>query len=174
MHFLINAQKQFKRLSLKKKLENHSFRGIRKDGSQFDAVVSASGKFDEFGQLIELVGVITDNSHRAEVERQLLQAQRLESIGTLASGIAHDFNNILNNISGFSNQLKKYYNNPEKVKKYAETISQSADRGAQISTKLLSFARQKKSEIGQLNITTVINEVVETRTKPSCAAQRSR
>jgi nitrogen-specific signal transduction histidine kinase len=105
--------------------------------------------------------MISDNTHRKDIERQLLQAQKLESIGTLASGIAHDFNNILNNIYGFCSQLKKYHTNPVKVLKYAETISQSAERGAQISTKLLSFARQKNSDIGLLNIAAVIDEVVD-------------
>jgi len=144
-----------------KKIVHYEFHGKRKDGTLFDGIVNASGKFDADGRLVEIVGMITDNSHRKEIEQQLLQAQKLESIGTLASGIAHDFNNILNNISGFSNQILKYYLNPEKVRKYAETINQSAKRGAQISTKLLAFVRQKNSEIGPLKVTDVINEVVD-------------
>ncbi len=144
-----------------KQIEHFEFHGIKKDGSVFDGLVSASGKFDENGRLVEMVGMISDNTHRKDIERQLLQAQKLESIGTLASGIAHDFNNILNNIYGFCSQLKKYHTNPVKVLKYAETISQSAERGAQISTKLLSFARQKNSDIGLLNIAAVIDEVVD-------------
>ncbi len=143
------------------KIEHNEFHGIKKDGSLFTGQVSASGKFDAEGHLVEIVGMITDNTHRKEIEQQLLQAQKLESIGTLASGIAHDFNNILNNITGFSNQIMKYYLNPDKVRRYAETISQSAKRGAQISTKLLAFVRQKNSEIGPLKVIDVINEVVD-------------
>lgn len=149
------------KIAREQQIDHFDFHGIKKDGSVFDGIVSASGKFDVEGRLVEIVGMISDNSHRKDIERQLFQAQKLESIGTLASGIAHDFNNILNNIYGFCSQLKKYHTNPVKVLKYAETIGQSAERGAQISTKLLSFARQKNSDIGLLNIAAVVDEVVD-------------
>ncbi|MFA6541644.1 MAG: PAS domain S-box protein [Bacteroidota bacterium] len=144
-----------------KKLEQKEVQMKKRDGTVFTALINAIGKFNAKGQLLEIIGFLNDNSHRKDVERQLLQSQKLESIGTLASGIAHDFNNILNNISGFSQQLQKYYNIPEKVKKYADTISLSADRGTQLAAKLLSFARQRKSESAVVSVVDVLHEVVE-------------
>ncbi len=143
-----------------RKLEQVEVEMKKKDGTIFTGVINAMGKFNSKGQLLEIIGFIVDISHRKEVERQLLQSQKLESIGTLASGIAHDFNNILNNISGFSQQLQKYYDNPVKVKKYADTINLSAERGTQLATKLLSFARQRKSETMIVDVSEVIQEVV--------------
>jgi len=133
----------------------------KKDGEEFTASLTAIGNFSPSGELLEIVGYLTDETRSEEMEGQMMQAQKLESIGTLASGVAHDFNNILNNIYGFSQQLLKYHTDSARVLRYAETISKSAQRGTDIASKLLSFARQRKVEAALVNVEEVIGEVAQ-------------
>ncbi|HTO94652.1 MAG TPA: PAS domain S-box protein, partial [Bacteroidota bacterium] len=93
-----------------------------------------------------MLNVVRDITDRQLLELQLAQAQKMEGIGTLASSIAHDFNNILNNILGFTMQLRKHAADTAKVERYSQTIEKSAVRGAELSAQLLSFARKARRE----------------------------
>jgi two-component system cell cycle sensor histidine kinase/response regulator CckA len=147
-------------LERERKLEYHELELKRVDGSPVYVIQNAIGKFSDRGELIELKGYLFDNTERKKLEGQLHQAQKMDSIGTMASGIAHDFNNILNNILGFAMQLKKYTNNEVKVLKYSETIEKSALRGAELANQLLSFVRHKKRQNVPTTIADIVDEVV--------------
>jgi signal transduction histidine kinase/ActR/RegA family two-component response regulator len=95
---------------------------------------------DDSGQVINVVGVNIDVTARKKLEQQLLQAQRVESIGTLAGGIAHDLNNILAPIMMSIRYLKDTSHDAETMD-ILETIEESAKRGADIVRQVLSFAR---------------------------------
>jgi signal transduction histidine kinase len=76
------------------------------------------------------------------MEQQFYQAQRLESIGTLASGIAHDFNNLLTPILAVSQLLPlKFPNLDEQTRQLLTTVEDSAKRGANLVKQVLSFSR---------------------------------
>jgi len=142
---------------------------LRPDGQLIHCIENAIGVFDEKDQLIEYKGYVNDVTERKRLEEQLRQAHKMESIGTLASGIAHDFNNILNNVVGFTMQIKKHSSDPEKVLKYSQTIEKSATRGAELSSQLLSFARKAKRENVAVDVAQVVEEVFSicTETFPS-------
>ncbi len=137
---------------------------IRLDGTSFDAEVTAVGTTfngKPAGQVI--VQDITERK-RAEqehhrLEQQLLQAQRLEGIGTLASGIAHDFNNILNAIMGNASLLQLKPDDRDRVLARAGAILQATERGAQVVKQLLAFARKSEIQLRAMNINTLIREV---------------
>jgi len=95
---------------------------------------------DDAGKVTSVVGVNIDVTARKKWEQQLLQAQRVESIGTLAGGIAHDLNNILAPIMMSIRYLKDTAHDAE-TKDILETIEESAKRGADIVRQVLSFAR---------------------------------
>jgi PAS domain S-box-containing protein len=132
--------------------------GVRRGGEEFPAEASISqieiggGKF--------LTVILRDITERKKMEEQLRQAQKMESIGTLASSIAHDFNNVLNNVLGFAAQLKKYIHDETKVRKYIETIEKSAMRGAELSSQLLSFARTGRRASVPTNLYQIVGEVI--------------
>jgi two-component system cell cycle sensor histidine kinase/response regulator CckA len=84
-------------------------------------------------------------AQREKLQEQLLHAQKMESIGTLASGIAHDFNNLLNVISGYSAILRNAPNNAAAISESVETIQETVKRGASLIQQLLALAR--KTEI---------------------------
>jgi len=106
-----------------------------------------------------MLTVVRDITDRLLLELQLTQAQKMEGIGTLASSIAHDFNNILNNILGFTMQLRKHAADLAKVERYSQTIEKSAVRGAELSAQLLSFARKARRETAPVDIAELVDEM---------------
>lgn len=147
-------------LRRQKKIEYSESIGRRIDGRLIYLVGNVMGKFDEQGNLVEIVGYLMDITERKMLEQQLLQAQKMESIGTLVSGIAHDYNNILNNILGFASQIKKYSHDAHRVLRYASTIEKSASRGAELASQLLSFARKKDRGGERVDLREVVEELI--------------
>lgn len=135
-----------------------SLLGLRASGEEFPIEASIS-QIEVGGKHFSTV-ILRDVTERNRMEEQLRQAQKMESVGTLASGIAHDFNNVLNNVLGFSMQLKKYINDEARVRKYIDTIERSAQRGAELASQLLSFARTTRRDAGAMDLAQVANEVV--------------
>jgi PAS domain S-box-containing protein len=118
-----------------------------------------SGRPIEFDGEKYVLSISRDITDRLMLEQQLNQAQKMEGIGTLASSIAHDFNNILNNILGFTMQLKKHASEAEKVQRYCQTIEKSAVRGAELSAQLLSFARKTRRETSPVDVAALVDEM---------------
>jgi len=102
-------------------------------------------------------GDITD---RQNLEAQLRQSQKMESIGLLAGGVAHDFNNILTVIQGH-NSLLTTLPLPEEALDSARQIALAADRAANLTRQLLTFSRRQILQPKNLDL----NEVVSTMTK---------
>jgi len=132
--------------------------GVRGNGEEFP--IEASISQIEVGWKKLFTVILRDVSERNRLEDQLRQAQKMESIGTLASGIAHDFNNVLNNVLGFSMQLRKHIDDQIKVRKYVDTIERSAQRGAELAGQLLSFARSSRHHTLPTDVGTVCSEVI--------------
>jgi PAS domain S-box-containing protein len=95
---------------------------------------------DEKGQPKSVLEINADITEQKKLETQLLRAQRLESIGTLASGVAHDLNNILVPILIAAPVLRERLPDQERLK-FLDIIESSAQRGAQIVRQVLTFAR---------------------------------
>ena len=149
---------------IKRATENHE-RGsyeqkfLRPDGSIGYYLSSFEGIYDEGGQLIAIRGIVLDITERKEAEKekerlqtQLMHAQKLEAIGTLAGGISHDFNNILQAIQGYTQMLllDKSPDDPEFSS--LEAIRNTSDRAAQLVKQLLFFSRKAETERKPLNL----------------------
>jgi len=100
---------------------------------------------DELNHPKAFLGISFDITDRKKIEAQLMRAQRMESIGTLAGGIAHDLNNILTPIMMSIEMLKQISTHP-RAKSILETIEITSRRGADIVRQVLSFARGMKGE----------------------------
>ncbi len=137
------------------------FRWIAKDGrvvwveAQFKAICDPSGK------PIGLCGVTIDISERLELETQLRQSQKMESVGQLAGGIAHDFNNILTVIQGHSSLLRSSDNLTEFQNESAEQIALAADRAANLTRQLLTFSRRQVMQTRALDLNEVVNNFIK-------------
>ncbi|MCL5034889.1 MAG: response regulator [Bacteroidetes bacterium] len=106
-----------------------------------------------------IISNFRDITERREAEIALRQAQKMESLGTLAGGIAHDFNNILGIVMGYSSLLMERELDTEKFSQCVRAIQSAAERGVGLVRQLLMFARKEESEFLPLNLNDVVKEV---------------
>jgi PAS domain S-box-containing protein len=102
-----------------------------------------------------------DIRERKKLEEELRQAQKLESLGTLAGGIAHDFNNILQIIQLNNSVLKKNNLQLEKVAKSVELNDRAVQRGASLVKQLLTFARKGDVQFEVVDINEILKDLVK-------------
>ncbi len=113
---------------------------------------------DEQGMPKSVLAINTDITGKKKLEEQFLRAQRLESIGTLASGVAHDLNNILAPILMSATMLREKLP-PEMQESIISTIEESAERGSDIVKQVLTFARGVHGEHLPLQPRHLIGEI---------------
>ena len=131
---------------------------VTKDGKEIIVESCWTLIRDEQQQPKSLLAVNTDITHKKQLEAQLLHAQRLESIGTLAGGIAHDLNNILTPIL-MSAQLLAMQFTDEKTQQRLNLIETNSKRGADLIKQVLTFARGMEGKRVTLQVAHVLNEI---------------
>ena len=102
--------------------------------------------------------VLDDITEKTELEKQLLQAEKLSSIGLLAAGIAHEINTPIAGISSYTQMLLKDLPESDRHKKILEKIESQTFRAAEIVNGLLNFSRMSGSEFGDLDINQLIHD----------------
>ena len=102
----------------------------------------------------------TEIKERKQLEIELKQAEKMEAIGQLAGGIAHDFNNQLAGIMGYADLLRLQLKDDRELLDYAINIIKSARRSADLTAKLLAFARKGKYQIVPIDIHSIVKEVI--------------
>jgi len=117
-----------------------------KDGSSRDVSVIGAA----VGELY--LAIFSDITERKRLQEQLLQAQKLESIGNLASGIAHDFNNVLTTVTGFAGLLQLNMQQEDPLMAYVNEVASAGMRGAALTHQLLAFARKQILDVGLVNL----------------------
>jgi len=115
--------------------------GRRKDGTTFPMDLSV-GEAKQEGESI-FVGIIHDLTERKHTEAQLVQAQKMETVGQLSGGIAHDFNNLLTVVVGNAEVLSDMLKARPDMKTLADAIVQAGERGAELTQRLLAFGRRQ-------------------------------
>ena len=115
---------------------------------------------DEVGNPKSILTVDTDITEKKQLESQFLRAQRLESLGTLASGIAHDLNNILTPILAVSQLLPfKVTNLDQSSQEMLKMLESSAKRGANLVKQILSFARGNEARRTLVQIKHLLRDI---------------
>lgn len=102
--------------------------------------------------------ILRDVSRQKALESKLLNAQKMEAIGTLAGGVAHDLNNVLSGIVSYPDLLLMQLPEDSPLKKPIETIKKSGEKAATIVQDLLTLARRGMMEKNTLNLNQVVND----------------
>lgn len=139
-------------------LENNQMRGegvfVHKDGSFYPVGFSASPMKDargkSIGTIIEARNIEAELEAR-KTEEQLRRSQKLETVGQLTGGIAHDFNNLLM-VVGANAELLANFDLPPEAASMVALITKSANQGAELTSRLLSFARKQPLEPKAISI----------------------
>lgn len=128
----------------------------RADGTTAQVVGSGLVIRDELGAAKRMLGSIVDNTERLALELRLQQAQKLEAVGQLTGGIAHDFNNLLTIILGKAEILTDTLPEGSEELRLASRILAAAERGAELTDRLLAFARRQPLKPMLVNPATVV------------------
>jgi len=125
-------------------------------------------EWDSTGKPKRATGTIKDitkqkqaKEEKARLETELRQAQKMESIGTLAGGIAHDFNNILFPVLGHTEMLLQDIPEDDPIHRNLERIYTGASRAKELVKQILTFSRQEKSELKLMQIEPVVREALK-------------
>jgi PAS domain S-box-containing protein len=119
------------------------FSQVRKDGGHVEVSLTLSPIAESVGKVSHFVGIQRDVSERKRLERQLAQAQKMQSIGTLAGGVAHEFNNLLTGLTGYAALGLREPELPEQAREYFQQIVDLSERAASLTRQLLAFARSR-------------------------------
>jgi PAS domain S-box-containing protein len=158
----------------------NEYTAIRKDSSTFPIMIHSAPIIRQ-EKLIGMRGFIIDlterkkaEEERIKLEAQFQQAQRLETIGTLAGGIAHDFNNLLMTIQGNTSLILFDVDASQPHYESLKNIEKQIERGAKLTKQLLGYARKGKYNVKAINLNQIIKESSETfaRTRKQITVRR--
>ncbi len=151
---------------------NYSFRIIDQEGSTIWVETNSAAIFWENEPAT--LNFMRDITKQKKTETRLLQAQKMESIGTLAGGIAHDFNNLLMGIQGHTSLALLKLDKTDPNYDHVKTIENLVASGADLTRQLLGFARGGKYEVKRVDLNALINKTAQTigRTKKEIRIHR--
>ncbi len=129
-------------------------------GEAFSVSLSVEALTDNSGRILEFRAMMLDISRRKSLEKQLLQAQKMEAVGTIAGGIAHDFNNILSPISGYTEMLLMEIRSDDPAKEQLETILDCSNQAKELVSRILTFSRQKIHKPEPIRLEDVVKESI--------------
>jgi len=141
---------------------------IRRDGQRLFAETRASVMYDKMNRKVGFRGIIRDvtESKMAELEQarlqqQLMNAKKMEALGTLAGGVAHDLNNILSGISSYPDLLLEDMTEGEPLYQALSDIKRSGEKAAAVVNDLLTLARRGVPIKETLGLNQIVQEYLE-------------
>lgn len=118
--------------------------------------------FDRENNITATIHIVKDITDKKNLEEQLIQSQKMESLGLLAGGVAHDFNNLLTAITGYSSLLQQMLgDSDEKTRRYLKHIVDAADRAQNFTSGLLAFSRKQIIKPRSISLNSVIENIIE-------------
>ena len=140
------AIRNYTRVMQGERLGLNEYTARKKDGTTFPVLIHTTPICRE-GEYVGLRGFLVDVTEKKSLEEQLMRAQKLEAIGTLAGGIAHDFNNLLMGILGNISLMLMHYDESHAFHDRLKSMEEYVQRGSGLTKQLLGFARGGKYEV---------------------------
>jgi PAS domain S-box-containing protein len=142
-------------------LKDVAFSMKRKDGTVFPSEITVFEMRSHQGDKRDQIVSVRDLTERKQLESILQQAQKMESIGTLAGGIAHDFNNILSPLIGFAEILQMDLPKEGPEQDSLDEILKAAFRAKELVKQILTFSRQTSRKLMPLKLQPILKEVAK-------------
>ncbi|WP_305043081.1 ATP-binding protein [Geoalkalibacter sp.] len=133
----------------------------RPDGSPYEIICRVTPVFDAQGRITSFAAVVRDISNEVRLERQLRQAQKMQSIATLSGGIAHDFNNILASIITCSEMALEDLPADSPWRRNIEVIHRAGQRGRELVRQIRTLSRQNAPEKQPVRMEQVLDECLK-------------
>ena len=130
-----------------------------KTGKKIIVLETTTAVKDESGKVTVYEGIMRDVTDKRQLEQQLFQSQKMESIGLLAGGIAHDFNNILTAITGYADMILMELSNDHPFYKHVTSILRGSKKAENLIKQLLAFSRKQIIEAKVVSINQVISDI---------------
>jgi PAS domain S-box-containing protein len=124
-----------------------------------EILIEASSAALHIGGRIVINSFVKDVTQKRAAEEQLIQSQKMEAVGQLTGGIAHEFNNMLTVITGTIDILADAVKDNPPLATITKLISEAADRGAVLTSSLLSFARKQALQPAEIDVNELIEEL---------------
>ncbi len=139
----------------------HENKNITRDGREVYIAWRNQPIRDKDGNVREILSIGSDVTKIRELEKELLQAKKLEALGTLSGGIAHDFNNILGGILGYVSLLKELHRPNDEHYAILEKLEKAGIRASDLVKQLLAFSRRGKYENREVDVNLKVRNVLE-------------
>ena len=141
---------------------------VTKSGAILDVLLSAISELDAEGNIVRSFAALTDMTERKRAEEERLRlesqfhrAQKLESLGVLASGIAHDFNNLLVPIYGNMDLALLEFDESSPVREYIADARMAARRAAELIDQMLAYAGMGKASLACVDLSKIVREIAD-------------
>lgn len=135
------------------------YRALTRDGQVMEIRDRLRVQRNADGQPVILRGLLVDNTERAEMDSQLLQVQKLESLGLLAGGIAHDFNNLLTGVLGSATALRHEMADQPGLIPRVDGIVRAAERAADLTRQLLAYSGKGTFDVRAVDVTAHLQDL---------------
>ncbi len=136
-------------------------RRFTKGGQTIDVSISGATYSDPEGRSLGSVIILRDITERRRLEKQLIQAQKMEAVGTLAGGLAHDFNNLLTGILGNLDLMARNLAPDDPLLKHIRAADKAAIRAADLTGQLLTFGRRAPERFHAVSVADSAEETAQ-------------
>jgi PAS domain S-box-containing protein len=163
VHYYVNPedrQRFMEILEAQGLVEGFEFKAKRKDGAEIWISNNTRGIYDKDGHIVRFEGIVEDITAQKNLALQLLQAQKMEAVGTMAGGIAHDFNNILSSMIGYTELA---IDEPDATERFndLQQVLCSCDRAKSLISRILAFSRTTTFDKLPVDLNNLIREAVK-------------
>ncbi|NWF35671.1 PAS domain S-box protein [Mariprofundus sp. KV] len=130
----------------------------KKDGTIFPVHLSVAPIFNDQQEITHFVAVHEDLSEAESMQKQVMQSQKMEAVGTMVGGVAHDFNNLLASIVGNLYLMRNHHKDDARTVSRIRSMESSMQHGAQLIQQMLTFARKDRTEMQAMDLKVFMKE----------------